>query len=78
MEAACGVDEEDVDGASLGGGEGVEESCGGIATLTGLDEVDVGTLRPDFQLLDGGGAEGVGGAEEDGAAFAPVESCRCR
>ena len=73
VEAAGGVDEEDAGGAGLGGGEGVEERGGGVAALAGLDEVDAGALGPDFELLDGGGAEGVGGAEQDGLAFAAVE-----
>ena len=38
VEAAGGVDEEDVGGAGLGGGAGVVERGGGIATLLGLDQ----------------------------------------
>src|SRR6202044_3403466 len=60
VEAAGGVDEKDASVAGLGGGEGVEERGGGIATLARLDEVDVGALGPDFELLDGSGAEGIG------------------
>ncbi len=55
--------------AGLGGGAGVVERGGGVAALFGLDDLDVGALGPDFELLDGGGAEGVGGAEQDGAAL---------
>ena len=33
------------------------------------DDVGAGALAPDFQLLDGGGAEGVGGAEQDAVAL---------
>ncbi len=69
MEAAGGVDDEDVGVAGLGGGAGVVERGGGVAALFGFDDLDVGALGPDFELLDGGGAEGVGGAEEDGAAL---------
>ncbi len=61
-----------VDVAGLGGGERVVERGGGVAALAGLDEVHAGALGPDFELLDGGGAEGVGGAEQDGLAFAAV------
>ena len=59
--------------AGFGGGAGVVEGGGGVSALAGLDEGDVGAGGPDFELLDGGGAEGVGGAEEDGAALAAVE-----
>ncbi len=37
--------------------------------MLGFDDLDVGALGPDFELFDGGGAEGVGCAEEDGAAL---------
>jgi len=40
-----------------------------IATLLRLDDGHVGTLSPDFELLDGGRAKGIGGAEEDAAAL---------
>ena len=43
--------------------------------MLSLDEINVGALGPDFELLDGGGAEGVGGAEQHAAAFAGVEGC---
>ena len=69
VEATGGVDDEDGGGAGFGGGEGVEECGGRVAALFGLDDVDAGALGPDFELLDGGGAEGVGGAEEDCVAL---------
>ncbi len=69
MEAAGGVDDEYLRVAGLGGGAGVVECGGGVAALLGLDDLDVGALGPDFELLDGGGAEGVGGAEEDGSGW---------
>ncbi len=34
------------------------------------DDLNAGALAPDFELFDGGGAEGVGGAEEHAATFA--------
>ena len=52
---------------------GVEERGGRVAALAGLDDVDAGALRPDFELLDGGGAEGIGCAEQDGAALGAEE-----
>jgi len=41
--------------------------------LLGFDDVDVGAAGPDFELLDGCGAEGVGCAEEDGSALCGEE-----
>ena len=58
-----------VDVAGLGGGDGVVEDGGRVAALAGLDHLDAGAGGPDFKLLDGGGAEGVGGAEQDGAVL---------
>lgn len=36
--------------------------------MFGFDERYIGAFGPDFELLDGGGAEGVGCAEKDGFA----------
>ena len=69
MQAAGGVDVEIVDGAGLGGGDGVVEDGRRVAALPGLDHLDAGARGPDFKLLDGGGAKCVGGAEEHGAAL---------
>ncbi len=73
VEAAGGIDEHEVGLAGFGGGERVEKGGGRIAALLGLDKVDAGALRPDFELFDGGGAEGVGGAQEHASAFATVK-----
>ena len=87
VEAAGGVDVEVVDVAGLGGGDGVVEDGGGVASVAGLDHLHAGAGGPDFQLLDGGGAKGVRGAEEDGVALRAVPGgelagwwwfCRCR
>ncbi len=69
VEAAGGVDDEDLGGTGFGGGAGVVERGGGVAALPGLDDGDVGAGGPDLELLDGGGAEGVGGAEQDGTSL---------
>ena len=69
VQTAGGIDQQDVRRARFCGRRRVEERCRGIAALPGLDESDAGALRPDLELLDGRGAEGVGGAEQDG--FAP-------
>ncbi len=74
VEAAGGVDDEDLGAARLGGGAGVVERGGGVAALLGLDDLDAGACGPDFELLDGGGAEGVGGAEQDGAVLGGEEA----
>ena len=37
--------------------------------MLGFDDLNIGALGPDFELLDGGGAEGVGCAEEDAACW---------
>ena len=55
--------------------ERVVEDGGGIASLTGLDELDAAALTPDFKLLDGGGAKGVSGAEQNGFALSAEEGC---
>ena len=53
--------------ARAGGLQRVEEHGAGIAARALADHVGLGALAPDFQLLDGGGAEGVGGAQQHGA-----------
>ena len=51
---------------ALGGRDGIEEDGAGVAAGALADHLGVGALSPDFQLFDGGGAEGIGGAEQDG------------
>ena len=72
VEAAGGVDDELGDVAGFGGAECVVEDGRGVAALAGLDHFDAAAAGPDFKLLDGGGAEGVGGAEEDGLVLGAV------
>ncbi len=69
VEAACGVDVEILNGAGLGGGDGVVEHRCRVAALFGLDHLNAGARGPDFKLLDGGGAKCVGSAEQDGVAL---------
>ena len=69
VEAAGSVDVEVGDVARFSGGDGVVENGRGVAALAGLDHFHAAAGGPDFQLLDGCGAEGVGGAEEDGAVL---------
>ena len=37
-----------------------------VAALARLDKIDAAAFGPDLKLLDCGGTEGVGGAEQDG------------
>ena len=65
VQAAGGVDDHDVGAALAAAGDGVEGDRAGIGALGALDELDVGALGPALELLDGGGAERVGGADDD-------------
>ena len=69
VQAAGGVDDDVVGLAGGGGLQGVEQDGCGIASGFGLDHLGAGALSPDFELLDGGGAESVGGAEQNGLAL---------
>ena len=59
------VDDDDVGAALAAAGDGVERDRPGIGPLRAGDDLAAGALRPALELLDGGGAEGVGGAEHD-------------
>src|SRR6185437_1752622 len=63
-----GVDDDDVAAAGLGGGDRIEGDRGRIAAGLGRDEVGLGPLRPRLELLAGGGAERVVGADHARAA----------
>ena len=69
LQAAGGIDDDVIDFARFGGLERVEHHGAGIGAGVLADHLGVGALAPDFELLDGGGAEGVGGAEQNGVAF---------
>jgi len=70
VRAAGGVNDDDLCAAGLGGGRRRHRVRRRDRHLVGFDDLNVGALGPDFELFDGGGAEGVGGAEQDGAACA--------
>ena len=53
----------------LRGGERVEGKAGRIGARLARDHAGAGALAPDFQLLDGGGAEGVAGRQHHRLAF---------
>ncbi len=49
--------------------QGIEEHRRGIAARLVLDHFCSGTIAPDLQLLDGGGAKRVGSRQQDGLAL---------
>jgi hypothetical protein len=68
LEAAGGVDDDDVDLLLDAGAHGVEGDRGGIgAVAVRADGVDPHPRAPGRELIGGGGAEGVRRAEHDGA-----------
>jgi len=67
LQAAGGIDD-DVIHLAAWRGDGVEETALGSLPCSG-ESLAYRCARPDLQLLDGGGAEGIGGTEEDGALF---------
>src|SRR5229473_2232689 len=69
MQAAGGVHDDGVGGARFGGGDRVVNNRGRIGAGFLLDHFDAIALRPNFELLDGSGAEGVRSAENYAGAF---------
>jgi len=69
VEAAGGVYDYRIRAAGFCGGHGVKDDGGGVGAGFLLDDFDIVALGPDFELFDGGGAEGVRGAEDDAAAI---------
>ncbi len=65
MQAAGGIDNHEIGRARFGRLQSIEEHSRRIASRFGLNNVGAGAFAPDFQLLDGGGAEGIGGAQQD-------------
>src|SRR5580658_9032036 len=69
VEASGGIHDHDIGVASAGGGERVENHRGRVGARFLFDHFDAGATRPDFELFDGGGTEGVGGAEDYCCSF---------
>src|SRR5205085_895714 len=69
VKSPCGVNDEHVGAARLRRSKGVEEDSRGVCALLLLYERDAGALGPDGELVGGGGAEGVGGADENVVAL---------
>ena len=68
MQAARRVDEHHVGAVGLGRGERVERHRCGVGPHLLADHRRSGAVGPHLQLVDGRGAEGVGGADPDLAA----------
>ena len=62
LQPARSVNKQHIDALFAGAGEGVISEASGIsAGAVARHHFAAGALTPDFQLLDCGGAEGVGG-----------------
>ena len=71
VEAAGGVGDHEVGAAGDGGVEGVEDDRAGSASGRVGDDLAARSLGPDPELVDGRGAERVGGREDDAPALRP-------
>src|SRR6185437_12309552 len=70
MKAARRIDDYVIHSAGLGRLQSVENDGTRIRSSLLADHVDRGALRPDFQLLNGRRAEGIGSTEQNLSAFA--------
>src|SRR3970282_854459 len=75
VQPAGGVDEQYVDAPVLGRLNAVVNDRGGVGAGAMFDDVHTGTLPPGVKLLDGGGAKGVRGDQQD---FLAGRSILCR
>ena len=64
MQAAGGVDQNRIASFRLARRDRVEHHRGRIGAVSRADHIDAGALRPDLELFDGGGAEGIGRADQ--------------
>ncbi len=69
MQAPRGVDEHGIAPLRLRRADGVEHHRGGIGSFSGPNHIDAGASRPDLELLDGRGTEGIGRADQRLLAF---------
>ena len=65
LQAAGGVDEHGVDALLDAVLDGLERDAGRVAALGATHDLDADALAPRGELVDGGGAERVGGTERD-------------
>ena len=78
VEPAGCIDDEHVGAAGFGGLHGVEGDGRRVAALVVCNYVGACPLPPILELLDGGGAEGVRGGEEDLLALVTEERGQLR
>ncbi len=69
MQAASGINDQDIDVAGQRGRSSVEGDGGGVAALLAFDDFDVEAMGPGFKLSDCAGSEGVARAEKNSLAF---------
>jgi hypothetical protein len=69
LQPPCGIDKQNIGPALLRRHNRVEGKTGGVGAGFARNEACAGALRPDFELLDGGGAERIAGREHHRAAF---------
>src|SRR5437762_7743496 len=75
MQAPRRIDDDDIIRARLGGGNRIVDYRRRIGAGFLLDDLDADALRPDFQLLDRGGAKRVRGAKHDALSFLAKPVC---
>ena len=73
VEPPGGIADDHVEAAGARRLHGVERHRAGVCSLRPTNDVAARSLTPGHQLLDGGGAEGVGRAEHHGAAKLVVQ-----
>ncbi len=69
VEAAGGIADEEVESFASGAVMGLEADGGGIGLVVSFDDGYVEAGGPCFQLFNGGGAERIGGGEQDPVAL---------
>ena len=65
MQTASSIDKHQVAAALVGLVEHVVANACRVGAAVALDDGDAGALAPHIELLDGGGAEGIGRADHD-------------
>src|SRR5690348_8223615 len=76
VQATSGVHDDDIGRARLGGGHGIVNHGSGVGAGLLLDDFHAIALGPDFELLDGRGAESVCGTKDYAAMLLPQPVCQ--
>src|SRR5262249_18034279 len=76
LQASGGIDEQYIDAAFSGGGDGVKGKTSGVGAGLTCHEGCAGAIGPDFKLLDGRGAERVAGGTHDAAPVSAQSRCK--